>query len=162
MITLEELQNKELDALIPLAKELGVKKPASDKEDLIYQMLDAQAENFASNAPQREPRERRGRKSPQPTDADDSQPKNRGRKPKTAEAVVPTEQPADDAQPKKRGRKPKKDAESVDETLSDANTSGQNISEDNINVASQQSQEKRRRGRPRRSEQIGNAQEESS
>lgn len=162
MITLEELQNKELDALIPLAKELGVKKPASDKEDLIYQMLDAQAENFASNAPQREPRERRGRKSPQPTDADDSQPKKRGRKPKTAEAVVPTEQPADDAQPKKRGRKPKKDAESVDETLSDANTSGQNISEDNINVASQQSQEKRRRGRPRRSEQIGNAQEESS
>ena len=40
MITLEELQNKELDALLPLAKELGVKKPAADKEDLIYQILD--------------------------------------------------------------------------------------------------------------------------
>lgn len=163
MITLEELQNKELDALIPLAKELGVKKPASDKEDLIYQMLDAQAENYASNAPQREPREKRGRKPQQPADGDASQPKKRGRKPKTQpETVVAAEQPADDAQPKKRGRKPKKDAESVDEAVSESNASEQNVSDDNINAVGQQSQEKRRRGRPRRSEQSGNGQTEGA
>lgn len=164
MITLEELQNKELDALIPLAKELGVKKPASDKEDLIYQMLDAQAENYASNAPQREPREKRGRKPQQPADGDASQPKKRGRKPKTQPetVVVAAEQPADDTQPKKRGRKPKKDAESVDEAVSESNASEQNVSDDNINAVGQQSQEKRRRGRPRRSEQSGNGQTEGT
>ena len=82
MVTIEELQNKELDSLIPLAKELGVKKPASDKEDIIYQILDAQAENYASNAPQREPRERRRKQAQQVSEADDQQPKKRGRKPK--------------------------------------------------------------------------------
>lgn len=161
MITLEELQNKELDALIPLAKELGVKKPASDKEGLIYQMLDAQAENYASSAPQREPRERRGRKAQQSADADASQPKKRGRKPKSQPDVAMAEElPADE--PKKRGRKPKRDADSADETVSESNASEQNISEDNANAAEQQSQEKRRRGRPRRTEQTGNGQAEST
>ena len=116
MFTIEELQSKELDSLIPLAKELGIKKPASEKEDVIYQILDAQAENYASNAPQRDPRERRRKQSAQQVaDSEDQQPKKRGRKPKAqqAEAKADEQQPVaaiaaeETAQPKKRGRKPK-------------------------------------------------------
>ena len=124
MITLEELQNKELDALLPLAKELGVKKPAADKEDLIYQILDIQAENYASNAPQREPRERRGRKTSQSADSEElSQPKKRGRKPKEQkpEQVEVSQDMTTEPQPKKRGRKSKKDiGEETENALQEA------------------------------------------
>ena len=161
MFTIEELQSKELDSLIPLAKELGIKKPASEKEDVIYQILDAQAENYASNAPQRESRERRRKQSAQQVaDSEDQQPKKRGRKPKAqqAEAKADEQQPVaaiaaeETAQPKKRGRKPKKELtqnemEETQEVAAAATTGDEN----NTDV---QTVEKRRRGRPRRSEQA--------
>lgn len=153
MITLEELQNKELDALLPLAKELGVKKPAADKEDLIYQILDIQAENYASNAPQREPRERRGRKTSQSADSEElSQPKKRGRKPKEQkpEQVEASQDMTTEPQPKKRGRKSKKDiGEETENALQEAPRQSVAAEE---NVSPELPVEKRRRGRPRRND----------
>ena len=153
MITLEELQNKELDALLPLAKELGVKKPAADKEDLIYQILDIQAENYASNAPQREPRERRGRKTSQSADSEElSQPKKRGRKPKEQkpEQVEVSQDMTTEPQPKKRGRKSKKDiGEETENALQEAPRQSVAAEE---NVSPELPVEKRRRGRPRRND----------
>ncbi|MCB0482229.1 MAG: transcription termination factor Rho [Flavobacteriales bacterium] len=51
MYDIEELKAKLLDDLKGIAKELGVSKPKAKKDELVYQILDVQAEKKAKNAP---------------------------------------------------------------------------------------------------------------
>lgn len=96
------------DNLVAVASDMGIRKPnASQREDLIYKILDQQAINLSANAPEEQPR-RRGRKpknqaqnqpqnqavaeqNPRQQEADaENQPKRRGRKPRNAESQTPT------------------------------------------------------------------------
>lgn len=104
---LEEMADEQLKAV---AEEMGLKKadPAK-KEELIYRILDQQAVDLATAAPNEE-KKRRGRRAAA-ADQAESQPKKRGRKPKAQQPeetpeTTQAEAPAAD-QPKKRGRKPK-------------------------------------------------------
>ena len=50
------------DNLVAVASDMGIRKPnASQREELIYKILDQQAINLSANAPEEQPR-RRGRK----------------------------------------------------------------------------------------------------
>ena len=75
---LEEMADEQLKAV---AEEMGLKKadPAK-KEELIYRILDQQAVDLATAAPNEE-KKRRGRRAAA-ADQAESQPKKRGRKPK--------------------------------------------------------------------------------
>lgn len=96
------------DNLVAVASDMGIRKPnASQREDLIYKILDQQAINLSANAPEEQPR-RRGRKpknqaqnqpqnqavteqNPRQQEAEaENQPKRRGRKPRNAESQTPT------------------------------------------------------------------------
>lgn len=97
------------DNLVAVASDMGIRKPnASQREDLIYKILDQQAINLSANAPEEQPR-RRGRK-----------PKNQAQNPPQNQAVAeqnPRQQEAEaENQPKRRGRKPR-NAESQTPTL---------------------------------------------
>lgn len=105
---LEEMADEQLKAV---AEGMGLKKvdPAK-KEELIYRILDQQAVDLATAAPNEE-KKRRGRRAANADNAD-AQPKKRGRKPKTQQPAEEEAQPvtvdaAAEEQPKKRGRKPK-------------------------------------------------------
>ena len=64
------------DNLVAVASDMGIRKPnASQREDLIYKILDQQAINLSANAPEEQPR-RRGRK-----------PKNQAQNPPQNQAV---------------------------------------------------------------------------
>lgn len=65
------------DNLVAVASDMGIRKPnASQREDLIYKILDQQAINLSANAPEEQPR-RRGRK-----------PKNQAQNPPQNQAVA--------------------------------------------------------------------------
>ena len=104
---LEEMADEQLKAV---AEGMGLKKadPAK-KEELIYRILDQQAVDLATAAPNEE-KKRRGRRAAN-AEGTEAQPKKRGRKPK-AQGAEDAPQPATEEnepqeQPKKRGRKPK-------------------------------------------------------
>ena len=108
---LEEMADEQLKAV---AEGMGLKKadPAK-KEELIYRILDQQAVDLATAAPNEE-KKRRGRRAANAANAEgaEAQPKKRGRKPKAQPVADEAAQPAAEEnesqeQPKKRGRKPK-------------------------------------------------------
>lgn len=138
MYNISDLEEMADDQLQAIAENMGLKKTnGSDKESLIYRILDQQAIDLSANAPA-PVEKRRGRKpkgqpaeakqegtdasdkAQQPADAEPA-PKKRGRKPKNAEQTAEqTDSQADgvqeevlpsaeavDAAPRKRGRKPK-------------------------------------------------------
>ncbi len=132
---LEEMADEQLQAI---AENMGLKKTnGSDKESLIYRILDQQAIDLSANAPA-PVEKKRGRKpkaqpaaatpeettpsmnQPQSPDGDPA-PKKRGRKPKNAQPSAMTDKSPDSSAsaqekqiaepqedaPRKRGRKPK-------------------------------------------------------
>lgn len=138
MYNISDLEEMAEDQLLAIAENMGLKKTnSSDKESIIYRILDQQAIDLSANAPA--PAEKkRGRKpkAQQPvkpaaegeataespvTDAapaanGETAPRKRGRKPKNAVAdanatdAAPTEQPAAEAEAAKEGS-PRQEAE---------------------------------------------------
>ncbi|MDE6485407.1 MAG: transcription termination factor Rho [Duncaniella sp.] len=141
MLSIDELNTMAPDQLREVAESMGLKKiDTSDKEALVYRILDQQADDKAANA-SAEKRKRAPKDKPndavQPERQD--QPKRRGRKPKKAadapeqpvsDAVQPTEQAA--AQPENQEMQPEPAAQETDA----------------------ENKPKRRRGRPRNDEKI--------
>ncbi|MCH5221438.1 MAG: transcription termination factor Rho [Muribaculaceae bacterium] len=120
MYVITELYEMSNEQLKEVAQNMGLKKiDDSDKEKLVYRILDHQAESNAAEAAAAQQKRRK--------DNDDKQPKKRGRKKKTetadstnstevaVEATPEPEQEAVAPQKKKRGR-PKKQAENNDNT----------------------------------------------
>lgn len=96
----------ESEQLQEVAKSLGLKKiDTSDKESLVYRILDQQADNMAANATSdKKQKSEKDKKKSGDTPQDAAQPKRRGRKPKAKPAdEVPAEQatetPAEDVKP---------------------------------------------------------------
>lgn len=90
-----DLSAMELDALRPIAVALGVKKPSTEKEELIFQILDLQAEKAASNSANRkktaEPKAKKNKK----------------------DASKPTTESVDNNKPAEKKRRSKKDTDAV-------------------------------------------------
>lgn len=100
--TFETLSAMDMDSLRPIALAMGVKKPSAEKEPLIFQILDKQAEDAAANSTLR--KKTREKKQKKET--------------KTSEQVAVQEQPVTpvtENAPKKRGRKPMKKEVQPDE-----------------------------------------------
>lgn len=133
MYNISDLEEMSEEQLLDIAGEMGLKKAnSSDKESLIYKILDQQAIDLSAQAPAPEKkrgRKPRGEKPATPTYEEAQAPRKRGRKPKaeSAGSEVASEMPASDQeameeapQPRKRGRKPKVQPEqtlpSVEET----------------------------------------------
>lgn len=128
MYNISDLEEMSEERLVDIAEEMGLKKAnSSDKESLIYKILDQQAIDLSAQAPV--PEKKRGRK-PKADNSDkpkegESAPRKRGRKPKAETAMQeppadaqPLPAPAQDApQPRKRGRKPKAQQDQQQPTL---------------------------------------------
>lgn len=92
------------DNLVAVASDMGIRKPnASQREELIYKILDQQAINLSANAPEEQPR-RRGRK---PKNQTQNQPQNQPQNQGTAEQNPRQQEAEAEPQPKRRGRKPR-------------------------------------------------------
>lgn len=108
-----DLKEMDMDQLRSLASELEVKGfKKLEKDDLVYAILDKEAEQNAKNAAQEKPAKKRGRprKTDKPAQVQAEQPKAAEKA--KEETASPAPAPAADAaqaapQPKKRGRKPK-------------------------------------------------------
>ncbi len=101
------------DNLVAVASDMGIRKPnASQREDLIYKILDQQAINLSANAPEEQPR-RRGRK---PKNQAQNQPQNQPQNQAVTEQNPRQQEAEAENQPKRRGRKPR-NAESQTPTL---------------------------------------------
>ena len=101
------------DNLVAVASDMGIRKPnASQREDLIYKILDQQAINLSANAPEEQPR-RRGRK---PKNQAQNQAQNQPQNQEVAEQNPRQQEAEAENQPKRRGRKPR-NAESQTPTL---------------------------------------------
>ncbi len=125
MYTISELNEMSDEQLKSVAEGMGLKKvDNSDKEKLVYRILDHQAEVGAAASTA----ERR-RKSKVKDDGDDKQPKKRGRKKKEPELAAPEQAKAEESTP-----------EVVQTPLE-------------INAEPAQAPEKKRRGRPRKNQQ---------
>ena len=97
MYNISELQDMPDDRLKEVGESMGLKKiNTSNREELIYRILDQQAIDLSANAPEEQPR-RRGRK-----------PRNQKSEQQAPAAAPTTEQAAEATQdePKRRGRKP--------------------------------------------------------
>ncbi len=135
MYNISDLEEMADDQLQAIAENMGLKKTnGSDKESLIYKILDQQAIDLSANAPA--PAEKKRGRKPKVQQADqkqeenggesntaagseqDAAPKKRGRKPKNTEETPAAQEPqemtpddgaqgADASAPRKRGRKPK-------------------------------------------------------
>lgn len=130
MYTISELNEMSDEQLKSVAEGMGLKKvDNSDKEKLVYRILDHQAEVGAAASTA----ERR-RKSKTKDDSDDKQPKKRGRKKKEPEATTPEQPKVEESTPE------------VVEAPVEA------VSEEPA-----QAPEKKRRGRPRKNHQAEEA-----
>ena len=121
MYNIFDLKEMDLEKLHALGQELQVKGfKKMDKEDLIYAILDAEAEKNAKNAPERPDKKKRGR--PKKSENQVKTAEKVEEKPVKAE-VIETETPAvvvaesaqAPKQDKKRGRKPVKEAKPAEE-----------------------------------------------
>lgn len=105
MYNISDLEEMADDQLQAIAENMGLKKTnPSDKESLIYRILDQQAIDLSANAPA-PVEKKRGRK-----------PKAQQTEPKAADVATAAEASADspaeaEAAPRKRGRKPKNNAD---------------------------------------------------
>lgn len=71
----ESLSAMDMESLRPIALAMGVKKPSADKESLIFQILDKQADDAAANsAAKRKNAEKKPKKEKQPKNADEIKP----------------------------------------------------------------------------------------
>lgn len=152
MYNISDLEEMADDQLHAIAENMGLKKTnSSDKESLIYRILDQQAINLSANAPATVEKKRGRRPKNQApeqqsadvasaevltpsSDEEEPMPKKRGRKPKNAEQTPmdanPEEmadngQPAtgkEDTAPRKRGRKPKNQDVPQVETVQETST----------------------------------------
>ncbi len=160
MYNISDLEEMADDQLHAIAENMGLKKTNnSDKESLIYRILDQQAINLSANAPATVEK-KRGRRpknqapEQQPAEAtsaevlatssgeEEPMPKKRGRKPKNSEqlpaeanaeeTVVDSQTTAtqEDTAPRKRGRKPKN--QDTPQTESVQETSTQAVEQSNL------------------------------
>ena len=120
MYNIFDLKEMDLEQLRTLGQDLQIKgSKKMDKEDLIYAILDAEAEKNAKNAPERPDKKRRGRPKKsenqvKPTEKAEDKPVETP----AAEVVVeaPAEEKKDEPKkPSKRNRKPAKDAKPAKE-----------------------------------------------
>ena len=109
-----DLKEMDLEQLRVLGEKLEVKGfKKMQKEDLVYAILDKEAEQNAKNAPEKPEKKKRGRPKKsenhaKPAEAPVDKPADKPAKERTAKDT--DEAPAEVKQPKKRGRKPKKEA----------------------------------------------------
>lgn len=152
MYNISDLNEMADGELKNVAESMGLKKiDLSQKEDLIYRILDQQAIDRAAmsaaeqNQRRQEPQQRRGRKPRAQADAQ-----------QTASETPAKEIETNDIPAKKRGRRRKEDEQSqpVAETKADDNTTNQNTPVENeVKVAAEapvQDPTPKRRGRPRK------------
>lgn len=120
MYNILELNAKTLDQLKAIASEMGIQKTdGTEKEDLVYKILDQQAIDMASKAAANPAPKKRGPKPKKNKEkAAPEKSKETDDKSNTAEAVAASAAPAADSgeanEPKKRGRKKKTDAKAND------------------------------------------------
>lgn len=152
MYNISDLNEMADGELKNVAESMGLKKiDLSQKEDLIYRILDQQAIDRAAmsaaeqNQRRQEPQQRRGRKPRAQADAQ-----------QTASETPGKENETNDIPAKKRGRRRKEDEQSqpVAETKADDNTTNQNTPVENeVKAAAEapvQDPAPKRRGRPRK------------
>ncbi len=152
MYNISDLNEMADGELKNVAESMGLKKiDLSQKEDLIYRILDQQAIDRAAmsaaeqNQRRQEPQQRRGRKPRAQADAQ-----------QTASETPAKENETNDIPAKKRGRRRKEDEQSqpVAETKADDNTTNQNTPVENeVKAAAEapvQDPTPKRRGRPRK------------
>ncbi len=152
MYNISDLNEMADGELKNVAESMGLKKiDLSQKEDLIYRILDQQAIDRAAmsaaeqNQRRQEPQQRRGRKPRAQADAQ-----------QTASETPDKENETNDIPAKKRGRRRKEDEQSqpVAETKADDNTTNQNTPVENeVKAAAEatvQDPTPKRRGRPRK------------
>ncbi len=120
MYNILELNAKTLDQLKAIASEMGIQKTdGTEKEDLVYKILDQQAIDMASKAAANPAPKKRGPKPKKNKEkAAPEKSKEADDKSNTAEAVAASAASAADSgvanEPKKRGRKKKADAKAND------------------------------------------------
>ena len=124
-----DLKEMDLEQLRTLGQELEVKGfKKMQKEDLIYAILDKEAEKNAKNAPERPEKKKRGRpkkseKTVKPQDvtenAETAAPEEAAA-PESAETPVEKAEEKDNAQSKKRGKKVKKEPKEAKQEAKDA------------------------------------------
>ena len=95
----DDLSSLGIEDLRPIAQNLGIKKLSSEKETLIFQILDKQAEDAAANMSVKGKKQNKENNSNAVTKINDDSPKKRGRKKKpqddidVVESVQPDEKP---------------------------------------------------------------------
>lgn len=117
-----DLKEMDMDQLRSLASELEVKgSKRMEKDDLVYAILDKEAEQNAKNAAQEKPAKRRGRpkKTERPVQTEQQKAPEQVKeeeKPVPAAAAAPLTKTPAAPQPKKRGRKPKNQVQNQNQT----------------------------------------------
>lgn len=140
MYNISDLEEMAEDQLKAIAENMGLKKTnGSDKESIIYRILDQQAIDLSANAPAA-PEKKRGRK-PKNQQTERKEGEEAPKPAASAGAENAGETPADSA-PRKRGRKPKNPSENSD-AVSTGSDSGQNGGD----LAPQAGEAPRKRGR---------------
>ncbi|WP_273390595.1 transcription termination factor Rho [Barnesiella viscericola] len=116
MYNILELNAKTLDQLKAIASEMGIQKiDGTEKEDLVYKILDQQAIDMASKAAANPAPKKRGpkpKKNKEKTAPEKS--KEADDKSNATPAVAPAAESSEASEPKKRGRKKKTEAKAED------------------------------------------------
>ncbi|MCM1336354.1 MAG: transcription termination factor Rho [Candidatus Amulumruptor caecigallinarius] len=112
MYNISELNDMSEQQLAQIAESMGIKKVnTADKDSMVYDILDKQAEAHAANVTEQQQQQRRGRK---PRGEKAEKPNREG---EAAEAPAPGDETAAEAPaPRKRGRKPKAQATADQQT----------------------------------------------
>ena len=111
-----DLKEMDLEQLRALGEKLEVKGfKKMQKEDLVYAILDKEAEQNAKNAPERPEKKKRGRPKKsenhaQPIEKEEAKPAEKPADKPVEKEEKPEQQAETKPQAKKRGRKPKKEA----------------------------------------------------
>ena len=116
MYNILELNAKTLDQLKAIASEMGIQKiDGTEKEDLVYKILDQQAIDMASKAAANPAPKKRGPKPKKNKEkAAPEKSKEADDKSNAAPAVAPAAESSEASEPKKRGRKKKTEAKADD------------------------------------------------
>ena len=116
MYNILELNAKTLDQLKAIASEMGIQKiDGTEKEDLVYKILDQQAIDMASKAAANPAPKKRGPKPKKNKEkAAPEKSKEADDKSNATPAVAPTAESSEASEPKKRGRKKKTEAKADD------------------------------------------------
>ena len=116
MYNILELNAKTLDQLKAIASEMGIQKiDGTEKEDLVYKILDQQAIDMASKAAANPAPKKRGPKPKKNKEkAAPEKSKEADDKSNATPAVAPAAESSEASEPKKRGRKKKTEAKADD------------------------------------------------